>query len=230
MRDEQILRLEEMDSRHWWTTTRLHLIYSSLSRLQLKMPIIFEIGAGSGGTLGFLKSQGCEVLALEPTEYGAAACRKLGIETINSTFENSIEWPNQVGCVLLLDVLEHIENDNLALESIYQKAKIGTFLVISVPADPKLWSKLDTDVLHFRRYTIKSLTQTVSSSGWDIVSMRYWMSLLKPLVQFRRSIMKGDFASETKMPNLIVNMILKIVVGFESKIPYLGRIPGTTIF
>ena len=229
MRDEQILRLEEMDSRHWWTQTRLKIVSKSVISCKLGDSKIFEIGAGSGGTLRYLKEKGFQVIALEPTMYGSSTCNSIGIETLNISFESLDFWPKNVGCILLLDVLEHIEDDLSTLRKLYNMADLGCHLVLTVPADPKLWSKLDEDVSHFRRYTLKSILSTLENSGWEIQSYRYWMSILKPVVWFRRKIIRGDFNSETRLPSNLVNKILTFLVASEAVFPFIGRIPGTTI-
>ncbi len=229
MRDEQILRLEEMDSRHWWTQTRLKIVSKNVISCNLGDSRIFEIGAGSGGTLKHLKNKGFQVLALEPTLYGSTKCRSLGIETLEISFESLDQWPSNIGCILLLDVLEHIEDDLSTLRKLFNLADHGTHLVLTVPADPKLWSKLDEDVSHYRRYTLKSILNALEGSGWEIKSYRYWMSILKPVVWFRRKIIRGDFNSETRLPPTLVNTLLTLMVDCEAVFPVIGKIPGTTI-
>lgn len=229
MRDEQILRLEEMDSRHWWAKNRLKIISKTVKGCGIGDSCIFEIGAGSGFTLKYLKDCGFKVLALEPTQYGAKSCREFGIETINNTLESLNQLPPKVGCILLLDVLEHIEKDVKSLRRLFDLADENTFLIITVPADPRLWSKLDEDVSHFRRYTRITLLTALEQSGWTTLYFRYWMSILKPIVWIRRQIIKGDFNSETRLPSKPINNLLSKIVNLEYKISLIGKIPGTSI-
>jgi SAM-dependent methyltransferase len=130
--------------------------------------------------------------------------------------------------ILLLDVLEHLENDKDSLEIIKNATRKGALLCITVPADPTLWSKLDEDVFHFRRYTKESILSLLDSGGWEIIEIRYWMSLLKPVARFRRKFLKGNFMSETKLPNRFINLLLKILLSLEAKSVF-GKFPGTTI-
>lgn len=229
MRDEQILRLEEMDSRHWWTRSRLGLIKSHVRKLNLGMSRIFEIGAGSGGTLSDLKKEGYSVIALEPTLYGANNCAKNGIETINLSIEDLKVIPSNTGCLLLLDVLEHLADDKKILQKLCNASDDNTFLIVTVPADMKLWSQLDLDVYHHKRYEKNEIYRILSETGWTVQSQRYWMSILKPVAKFRRKRMNADFYSETKLPNLLLNFTLFALVSIEKMIPIMGRIPGTSI-
>lgn len=229
MRDEQILRLEEMDSRHWWTICRQELVQKILSQKVGNSETLFEIGAGTGATLHALQSLGYKVVALEPTQYGADSCRKYGIKVHQNTLESLDIWPIDIGVILMLDVLEHISNDASALKLIAKHASDKTKLLITVPADPSLWSKLDDDVFHYRRYTISDLESVLHSAGWKIDYWRYWLSLLKPVVRFRRKVLKGDFSSETKMPRKWQNSILRYVVNLEKYLPFNKFFKGTTI-
>ena len=229
MRDEQILRLEEMDSRHWWTRSRLALIISHVNKLNIGMKRIFEIGAGSGGTLGELKHKGYSVIALEPTLYGANNCAQNGIETINLSIEDLKVLPSNTGCLLLLDVLEHLSDDKKILKKLFDASEENTYLIVTVPADMKLWSQLDLDVYHYRRYEKSEINRVLNETGWTVQKQRYWMSLLKPVAKLRRKRMSADFYSETKLPNLFINFALFNLVSLEKIIPMIGRIPGTSI-
>ena len=228
MRNEQILRLEEMDADHWWTRSRLNLVKSFVLRYCDESGKVFEVGAGSGGTLIELKSLGFQVQALEPTKFGADRIRKNGIEVMENTIDHLKSMNVDADILLLLDVLEHLEDDGKGLETLHKATSSKTLLCITVPADPSLWSKLDDDVYHFRRYTKDSISKLLTSNNWEMVEIRYWMSILKPVVRFRRKVLKGSFMSETKLPNRLINYLLKLLLRVESK-NLTSRIPGTTI-
>lgn len=229
LRDEQIIRLEEMDQAHWWTKSRLRLI-SKIVRAQMPTnSYIFEIGAGSGGSLKHLRDSGFRVSALEPTKYGANICRELGIDVHSETIESLKVWPKNIDLIMMLDVLEHIENDKQALAIIHEKTSSHTKLMITVPNDQRLWSKLDEDVFHFRRYEFDNLQEALNAAGWKVIYWQYWMVLLKPIVKFRRRIMRGDFTSETKKPNFLLNKLLYFICVAENLIPFVKNISGTSI-
>jgi len=228
MRNEQILRLEEMDSNNWWTKSRLNLVKSLVLRYCEFDAKVFEVGAGSGGTLIELKKIGFQVHALEPTTFGAENIRKNNIEVMETTIDKLIGKSLDADIILLLDVLEHLEDDSIGLKILHKATPSETLLCITVPADPSLWSKLDEDVYHFRRYTKASISNLLMLNGWELIEIRYWMSILKPVVRFRRKILKGSFMSETKLPNYYVNNFLKLILRLETR-SLTRRIPGTTI-
>jgi len=67
--------------------------------------------------------------------------------------------------IILLNVLEHLENDRQALKTLSGYLKPGGKLVILVPAQPWLMSHYDIAIGHYRRYTKHSLHSLVQSVG-----------------------------------------------------------------
>ena len=71
------------------------------------------------------------------------------------------------------NVLEHIENDVGALRDIAEKMKVSGLLAIYVPAFPLLFSQLDRNVGHFRRYTMDEIVEKLEAAGFQIVLKEY---------------------------------------------------------
>jgi SAM-dependent methyltransferase len=77
-------------------------------------------------------------------------------------------------CVVLVNVLEHIEDDGAALEGFFKILKPGGHLLLFVPALKFLYSDLDALVGHFRRYQRGQLNGRVANAGFEIVRSRYF--------------------------------------------------------
>src|SRR5262249_197945 len=75
-----------------------------------------------------------------------------------------------------LNVFEHIEDDQRAIEQIYQKLAPGGVLLLYLPAFNCLWSTLDDKVCHYRRYTKKTL-RTLVRPKFSIENLQYADSL-----------------------------------------------------
>jgi hypothetical protein len=73
-------------------------------------------------------------------------------------------------------VFEHIEEDQRAIEHIYQKLAPSGALLLYVPAFHCLWSTLDDKVCHHRRYTKKTL-RTLVRLKFSIEKLQYADSL-----------------------------------------------------
>ena len=63
-----------------------------------------------------------------------------------------------VDVLVMLNVLEHIEDDLEALQKAFNLLKPGGALIIEVPACPGLYGAYDAELRHFRRYSAKELT------------------------------------------------------------------------
>jgi len=66
--------------------------------------------------------------------------------------------------VFALNVIEHIENDKLAIKNICKLLKTNGIIYILVPAYQSLYNNFDKSLLHFRRYTKKSLKKIFQSN------------------------------------------------------------------
>ena len=105
---------------------------------------------------------------------------------INSKQQN---LKNKYDIIFLLDVLEHIDNDNEFLQSCYFHMKKGSFLIINVPSIPELFSKYDNAVGHIRRYKKRDLKNLLIKNEFKISLLHYWGFLLIPLLFLRKIMM-----------------------------------------
>ena len=75
------------------------------------------------------------------------------------------------------NVLEHIEDDQLALKKINSKLNEDGALVIYVPAFQILYSGLDEHIGHYRRYAKRDLINKLEKAGFDIAGVSYMDSI-----------------------------------------------------
>jgi SAM-dependent methyltransferase len=75
--------------------------------------------------------------------------------------------------VTAVEILEHLEHPEQALAEMRRVLKPNGILILSVPADPKLWSERDVRLGHFRRYRLAELTAAVANTGFEILKASY---------------------------------------------------------
>jgi SAM-dependent methyltransferase len=80
--------------------------------------------------------------------------------------------------ILLLDVLEHVDNERPILDAAWRLLKPGGILFVSVPALQALWSWHDVQAGHRRRYRLSSVRRLLESSGFEVPHARYFNCLL----------------------------------------------------
>lgn len=88
--------------------------------------------------------------------------------------------------VLLMDVLEHVDDDLALLGDYVAKSPRGARFVITVPAFQMLWSGHDAFLEHRRRYTLRGLEKLARAAGLGVERGCYFYGLLFPLAAASR--------------------------------------------
>jgi SAM-dependent methyltransferase len=137
---------------------------------------ILEVGSGIGNISSCFIEQNAAITLSDIREnYCHALAQKfpdqplLNLDLAHPEFTSAYQrCLEQFDSVFALNVVEHIEDDFLALENIYRLLKPGGKVLILVPAGPLLYNKLDQGLFHYRRYTRSSLQKCILSAGFNI--------------------------------------------------------------
>ena len=221
-------RMAELDQDHWWFIARRRILASLIERLVKppKKARVLEVGCGTGHHLKMLGKYG----ALEACELDdcarALAAKRLGREIKSARLPDlSMFERDSYDVVALLDVLEHVPDDVPSLKAILKLLKPGGALILTVPANPWMWSAHDVAHHHFRRYSRRELQRVVREAGFEIQLLSFFNSLLFPLVAAARVIGKltRKESADDHLPSAPVNAVLEKVFGLEAGI--VGRVP-----
>jgi SAM-dependent methyltransferase len=90
--------------------------------------------------------------------------------------------------VLLMDVLEHVDDDGQLLGEAVAQTRQGGRVLITVPAFQWLWSPHDEFLGHRRRYTLDQLHEVVEQQGLQIERSAYFFALTLPLAVATRMV------------------------------------------
>ena len=220
-------RMAELDEQHWWYVARRRILAQLIAR-KVAPPEnarLLEIGCGTGHNLVMLGAFG-RVDALEiDAEARAIASKRIG-RPVGEARLPALEGvaDGTYDLALLLDVLEHVEEDQASLEAVAAKLAPGGRLLITVPANPWMWSAHDEAHHHFRRYTRAGLTSVAQKAGFEVLHSYFFNSLLFPVVAAARIAGKlaGSNASDDAMPSPAMNTVLRTVFNFERHL--IGRV------
>ena len=138
----------------------------------IKSPVILEIGCSSGFLLHKITKElpnallvGADVVK-EPLYRLAEQIPTVPLIRFDLT---KCPLPaTSFDAVVLLNVLEHIEDDTLALQQVFNILKPGGIAIIEVPAGPHLYDTYDKALMHFRRYSMRNLVAKLNSVGFSI--------------------------------------------------------------
>ena len=76
--------------------------------------------------------------------------------------------------VVALNVLEHVEQDERVLSELFTALRPGGSLIVLVPAHMRLYSDLDRNLGHYRRYSREELIDKFKAAGFEIAEARYF--------------------------------------------------------
>jgi 2-polyprenyl-3-methyl-5-hydroxy-6-metoxy-1,4-benzoquinol methylase len=228
--------MAELDQRHWWYRARRQVIAALIRRL-VRPPAearILEIGCGTGHNLAMLGQFG-HVDALELDEEArSVAEQRLGRSVMSAPLpEIAGVTDRHYDLVGAFDVIEHIDDDHAALQSIADKIKPGGKLVMTVPAHQWMWSAHDVVNHHKRRYSKASLGKLVEGSPLRLERIGYFNSLLFPVAVAERlaSKARGKDEADLTLPPAPLNAALERAFAAERHL--IGRVPlppGLSLF
>jgi predicted TPR repeat methyltransferase len=166
-------RYEALYTRHWWWRAREDYVLRWVRKIahgrRLRM---LDIGCGNGVIWKRLLEHG-DVEGIEPDGQliPADSPWRPKIEIAAFPGRPRIE---RYDLILMLDVLEHIEDDRAALKVAVELLAPGGHLVLTVPALMLLWSEFDVVNRHFRRYRRGAIRDLLAHAGLDVISARYY--------------------------------------------------------
>lgn len=228
MEREAFDRMAELDGTHWWYLGRRRILSDLISRYGALGPDarILEIGCGTGHNLAMLAGHG-RVDAVElDDDARALASRRLGRPVLDGKLPDIADQiETRYDLVTLLDVLEHIPDDKAALAGTYRLMKPGGKLLLTIPANPWMWTAHDAVHHHHRRYRKAEIAKLARGAGFTIDLLTPFNTLLYPAIAAVRLVRKarGKQESDDRMPPAPVNRLLDTVFGAERAL--IGRVP-----
>lgn len=142
---------------------------------------VIEYGAGAGTVSVHLAALARRLTLVEPSSNLVQSLHSRFAAASNiEIVENMLEThaldaaDDSVDAVVLVNVLEHIEDDQFALKQLFRILKPGGYLLIFVPALQALMSTLDVMHGHFRRYQKPDLSAKIRLTGAELISCRYF--------------------------------------------------------
>lgn len=142
---------------------------------------VIEVGIGNGQYTRRMLDHGCSVLGVDIDQEAIEAARS-SLPNSNAAFalcdigdresflQHASEFrPDTLFCV---NVLEHIREDKSTLYTFAQALSRRGRLILLVPAHEFLWSKMDEDAGHFRRYTRNDLNAGLGKE-WRVLRSQY---------------------------------------------------------
>jgi len=195
------------EEQSFWASGRNKLIVWSVRTYFPEARSLFEVGCGTGIVLRALRDALPRLELSGGDWYRPAleeARRKLpGVELVEVDALR-LPFQEQFDVLAALDVLEHVDDDEAVLREIYRATRTGGGVLITVPQHAWLWSAADDWAEHRRRYNRGELVAKLTASGFDLVRVTSFVSLLLPLMVVARLVSRRrksyDPVAELRLP------------------------------
>lgn len=217
---------------HWYYRSKANAMVRLLSGVSPL--VILDVGAGSG----FFSKK-----LLSDTTAKEAWCVDISYKQDSDDleagkpiyFRRSIDKVN-ADLVLLMDVLEHVDDDVGLLKDYATKVPSGARFLISVPAFQFLWSGHDVFLEHKRRYRLNQIENVVRQAGLTVKHGAYYFGAVFPIAAAIRLVsnlmQRGRYKAQSQLSqhHSFVNGTLAAMCSAELPIFLSNRLAGLTVF
>jgi SAM-dependent methyltransferase len=215
-------QLADVESGNFWFTARNKLITWAALRYFRAAQSFCEIGCGTGYVLEGLASAfpKCKLFGTDIYTDGLSfAAQRVERAVFYQLDARYVPFEREFDVVGAFDVLEHIEEDERALQEIGRAIVPGGGLIITVPQHPFLWSQQDEQACHVRRYRASEIRSKLERNGFEIEFISSFVSLLLPLMYMTRKRARVpdeeyDVIADLRLPS-VVNSVLSALMTVE---------------
>lgn len=218
----------ELERDHWWFVGRRAVVAEVIARHvgPERARLILDVGCGTGGMLPLLARYGT-VTGLEPEPYAVEHARRQpgDVEVIQGRVPDDVPSDARYDLVTAFDVIEHLEDDIGALRAMAAASRPGGTVLVTVPAEPLLWSEHDVANGHFRRYRRRDLVGAMEQAGLTLSLVSGFNAVFLPPIAAIRLVRRlhtgarpGRSDFDLGVPPRPVNRVLARVLGGERKL------------
>ncbi len=173
--------ISDVEKNHFWFRARKDVL-SRVIRRFIPTPskkTFLEVGFGTGELLSLFEKMEFTMSGVDINEVARTHAKHRSHATLY--VKPFLQFTNTPYDALgMFDVLEHQQKDVQFLLHAHALLKKNGLLFVTVPAGPWLWSDMDKQIGHARRYTKQTLLTTVSKAGFEPLWCNYWNVFLSP--------------------------------------------------
>lgn len=226
LKEEDILGAEI--GRHWYYRSKAAALRRMVGGLAPRR--ILDVGAGSGFfSRHLLAAAGAQ----------SALCVDIGYPGDRDDSEGGKpvlyrrdSGPTDCDLVLMMDVLEHVDDDRGLVRHYAAKVPSGAHFLVTVPAFHFLWSGHDVFLEHKRRYRLGEIEAAMREAGLQVVSGAYYFGFIFPLAAAIRLATRRatEPTSSLKKHGALINGLLTALCAAELPLFPVNRLAGLSAF
>jgi SAM-dependent methyltransferase len=229
---DEYRRMHALEESHWWFRAKRRMVYALLEAWCAGGRVV-DVGCGTGIVLQRLPAAYAGV-GVDPSQEALALCRERGLAALARGSATALPLADaSADAVLALDIIEHVEEDRLALSEVARVLRPGGVAVITVPAFPFLWSPHDVALHHKRRYTRRSLERRLAEAGLKVRVGGYGQASILPAAALlrlaRRALRRWsgpEGGSDVREAPAWLNAVAYRLLAWEVPFVRRGRLPA----
>lgn len=214
-------KLYNAEKEHFWFINRRDFIKYLFEKHLNSGSKVIEIGAGTGSIARMLMEK-YDTCAGELFQYGLEYAKNYGIKELYQFDLTRAPFKEHFDAVGMFDVLEHIEDDSLALQNVHSMLKDNGKIFITVPAHMFLWNHNDVIAFHKKRYEYKQLKELLENNGFKVLELKGFFISILPLLLLRAIIKKDNDKTvnqnQDELSELEINPMINNILNTTCKI------------
>jgi len=238
----EVMLVETLDRvrRHPWWAARARLALALLQSNGVPPPAtVLDVGCGWGVNLSALEEACYPATGLDISPQILELIDRPSRLLIEADLNQPPPADHELyASALLLDVIEHLDDDRGTLCRIAPLIQPGGILVVSVPALPELFSEYDQIQGHRRRYVPETLRAAFDGSGFAVQKIFWWGAWMVPVLRrMRQKSSVNDqaapktYADYLRLPPWPGPVLMKCLYAWEHRRALQGKLSaGTSLF
>lgn len=191
-----------MEDRYWWFASKRLFLQAALGTIGARLPAnprILDVGCGTGAVLEMLDPLG-EIHGIDIETAALSFCAERDLGNLVQSSATALPYAdNSFDLIVIADMLEHLREDAPAVRESARVLRPGGIFICTVPAHPSLFGEHDMALHHFRRYSQRTLRQTLEGAGLHLLRLSpTYASILLPALLARglKRLMSRNVAVE----------------------------------
>lgn len=214
-------RLEED---YWLFRARRDIIFRVIQKVGGGLESrILDVGCAGGHLIKFLGESGFkEVYGIDISREAINLCKERGLKKVSVGDCLETKYKDSTFDIVTADnVLEHLADDQKALNEWHRILKTSGVLIVLAPAFKFLWSHHDETCHHYRRYSKQSLTKLLGKSGFEVERSSYWnLTSFFPKILLKGSQKPDQLYKLNPLMNKTLTHLLKLENQFLMRLTF----------
>jgi SAM-dependent methyltransferase len=217
-------KYHQLEETNWWFVGRRHMIALLLKDLPRDARVL-EIGCSSGPLLRLLSAMGfTDLQGIDISKEAIRMAEQSG-QRVRVMDGLAPKLDGRFDVIIASDVLEHIEDDSMALKNWARLLGKKGKLILFVPAWRFLWSGHDVANSHFRRYSLLELRTKVGEAGLRVKRASFWnMVSFVPLAMLN-TLRKRAGTDSLQRTGKVSNSVMVLALKLENRVARFVNLP-----